>query len=539
MLNVRRSTETARRRHIMTFGSLRNVAKADVGHATLLTMARCCLVLLVVAMTALTAAPSQDIVLVREWRAKNERQILRELVRLVAVPNHASNRADIAKNAELLTAMFEKRGFAVSRWETKGSPIVFARRDVANARGSLLFYMHYDGQPTTATEWTFGGPFSPAAFNDKTPVDLAAGMGPVDPDVRIYGRSTSDDKGPIVALLAAIDGLSAAKAAIPWNVRVVLDGEEEFGGSPNFDPAMREHAADVKSNLAIVVDSPRHPSGLPTVFYGSRGNAAATVTVYGATGDLHSGNYGNFVTDPGMALAKLLASMKDARGNVTIKHFYDDVAPLTAVERRAIDEIPNVDARLLDRFGLARAEHPDSRIEVQHNRPTLSVTGLESGAVHAGTRAAIPASASARIEIRLVKGLNSTTQLDRLVAHIREEGFHVVDTDPDAATRRKHPLIARVTRSGGGFPIGKTSMDDPGTAFAVEAIKSLDQKVARLPTIGGSLPFATFSDTLALPTIGLAVVNFDNNQHAANENIRVGHFWEAIDIFAALLTMGR
>jgi acetylornithine deacetylase/succinyl-diaminopimelate desuccinylase-like protein len=495
-------------------------------------------VALLVASTSLMAAPSADVLRVREWRTKNERQILAELMQLVALPNLASNREDIARNAQLLTSMFEKRGFTVSRWDTTGSPVVFARRDAASPRGTVLFYMHYDGQPANAKEWTLGAPFSPAAFNGTTPVDVQSGTGPVDPNVRIYARSASDDKGPIVALLAALDGLIAAKATIPWSVRVVLDGEEE-GGSPNFDAAMKEHAADVKSDLAIVVDSPRHPSGLPTVFYGSRGTFTATVTVYGATGDLHSGNYGNFVTDPAMALARLLASMKDARGNVAIKRFYDGVEPLTPTEERAIDEIPNIDAKLLEQFGLARAEHPDSRIEVQHNQPTLSVTGIESGAVHTGTRAAIPASAAARIEMRLVKGLSAETQLDRLVAHIREQGFHVIATaatEPDAATRRKHPLIARVTRSGAGFPVGKTSMDHPGTAVAVAAIRSLDQRVVRLPTIGGSLPFATFTDTLALPTIGLAVVNFDNNQHAANENIRVGHLWEAIEIFAALLT---
>ena len=196
--------------------------------------------------------------------------------------------------------------------------IVFARRDVANARGSVLFYMHYDGQPTNPVEWTLGAPLKPAAFNGKTIVDLTAGSGTVDPNVRIYGRSTSDDKGPIVALLAALDGLTAAKANVPWSIRVVLDGEEE-AGSPNFDQTMALRANDVRSDLAIVVDSPRHPSGLPTVFYGSRGTTTATVKVYGATGDLHSGNYGNFVTDPTLALARLLASMKDARGNVTIE----------------------------------------------------------------------------------------------------------------------------------------------------------------------------------------------------------------------------
>ena len=501
-------------------------------------MALRCLALVVLATPLLLAAPSADVRRVREWRAKHERQILAELMRLVAVPNLAVNRADIAKNADLLTSMFEKRGFAVSRWETGGSPIVFARRDAAGANGSLLFYMHYDGQPSNPAEWTRGAPFTPAAFNGKTAIDLVAGTGSVDPDVRIYGRSTSDDKGPIVAFLAALDGLIAAKADLAWNIRVVLEGEEE-AGSPNFDATMARHAGDVKSDLAIVVDSPRHPSGLPTVFYGSRGGVTATIKVYGAIGDLHSGNYGNFVTDPTMALARLLASMKDASGNVTIRNFYDDAAPLTEVERRAIDDIPNVDRQLLDAFGLAGSEHPESRLEIQHNRPTLTITGIESGAVYAGARSAIPGSASARIEMRLVKGLSAPRQLERLGAHIREQGFHVIETDPDTATRRAHALIARVTRSGPGFPIGKTTMDDPRTAIAVQAITSLDQRIVRLPTIGGSLPFATFSDTLALPTLGLAVVNFDNNQHAVDENIRVGHIWEGIDIFAALLTTRR
>ena len=302
---------------------------------------------------------------------------------------------------------------------------------------------------------------------------------------------------------------------------------------------MKEHADKVRGDLAVIVDSPRHPSGLPTVFYGSRGGASAVIKVYGANGDLHSGNYGNFVTDPTMALAKLLASMKDDQGNVVVKNFYDDVVPLTASEQRAVAEIPNVDAKLLEEFGLMRQEHPESRIELQHNRPTLSVLGIESGNVYTGTRSAIPGSASARIEMRLVNGLNAAKQLDRLEAHVREQGFHVIAGEPDAAMRRKYPLIARMTRNTGGYLVAKASLDDPRTVMAANAIRALDQRLVQMPTIGGSLPFATFSDTLAMPTIGLAVVNFDNNQHAANENIRVGHFWEAIDIFAALLTMSK
>ncbi|HXG89066.1 MAG TPA: M20/M25/M40 family metallo-hydrolase [Vicinamibacterales bacterium] len=492
----------------------------------------------VCAGAALTAAPSAAVLNVRAWRETRERQIVGELMRLVALPNIASNRADIARNADLLTTMFEARNFNVMRVETPGSPVLIARRDIANARGTLLFYFHYDGQPSDPKAWTRGGPFAPVVMSGPNLFPLETTSTTLNPELRVYGRSTSDDKGPIVALLAAVDGLAATKASPAWNLRIVLDGEEE-AGSPNFGAAMKQHAADVRADIAVVVDSPRHPSGLPTVFYGSRGTSGAVITVYGAVTDLHSGNYGNFTTDPTMALAKLLASMKDDNGNVRIKNFTDGVVPLTPAEHRAIGELPNVDAKLLEQFGLMQAEHPDSRIELQHNHPTLSITGIESGAVSAGARSAIPGSASARVEMRLVKGLDAQTQFDRLVAHIREQGFHVTDTEPDRQTRRAHRRIARVTRTGGGFPVAKASLEDPRTAPVVSAIRSLDQRLAQMPTIGGSLPFATFSETLALPTIGLAIVNFDNNQHGPDENLRLGNLWDGIDIFAALLTMSR
>jgi acetylornithine deacetylase/succinyl-diaminopimelate desuccinylase-like protein len=488
------------------------------------------------AATSLTAASSTDVIRVREWRAKNERQIVAELIQLASLPNIASHKPDIIKNADVLTATFEKRGFSVKRIDTPGSPILVAERTAAKPVGRLMFYLHYDGQPTDAKDWTIGQPFAPAAFKDGVRVDVLGGAGAIDPDVRLYGRAVADDKGPIVAFLAAIDGLLAAKATLPWTLRVVLDGEEEIG-SPNFETALIANAADVRADLAVIVDSPRHASNLPTVFYGSRGLIAAEITIYGASGDLHSGNYGNFAPDPAMALTKLLASMKDDRGTVTIKHFYDDVVPLTPSERRAIDEIPSVDQKLLEQFGMARAEHPDSRLELQHNLPTLSVVGLSSGTVGPGARSAISGSASGRVEMRLVNGLDPEKQFDRLVAHIREQGYHIVTAPPDTAARRKYSKIARVVQQGDVFPIGKSSMDDPRTAMAVTALRSLSERLVQMPTIGGSLPFSTFSSALKLPTIGLAVVNFDNNQHAINENLRIGHLWEAIDIFAALITM--
>jgi acetylornithine deacetylase/succinyl-diaminopimelate desuccinylase-like protein len=211
---------------------------------------------------SLTAAPSADVIRVREWRAKNERQIVAELIQLVSLPNIASNRPDIIRNADALTAMFEKRGFSVKRIDTPGSPILVVERAARKPVGTLTFYMHYDGQPTDAKDWTIGQPFAPAAFKDGARVDVLGGAGPIDPDVRVYGRAVADDKGPIIAFLAAMDGLIAAKATLPWTLRVVLDGEEE-AGSPNFETAMIANAADVRADLAVIVDSPRHPSNLP------------------------------------------------------------------------------------------------------------------------------------------------------------------------------------------------------------------------------------------------------------------------------------
>src|SRR5206468_12283411 len=156
----------------------------------------------------------------------------------------------------------------------------------------------------------------------------------------VYGRPSSDDKSPIVALLAAIEALDASNIALTSNVRVIMEGEEE-AGSTHLEGAVREYADKIRGDALLLVDGPRHASDRPTVNFGARGIMTAVVTVYGPARDLHSGNYGNWAPNPALALAKLLASMKDDRGRITVDGFYDDVTPLTAAELKAIDEIPN------------------------------------------------------------------------------------------------------------------------------------------------------------------------------------------------------
>jgi len=487
------------------------------------------------------SAPDDPVRRVRAWREQHEKEILLGLFDFLKIPNVASNKADIERNAQALGRMFELRRFLPDRIATSGSPVVIAERRAAGARRTLTFYFHYDGQPVDPTEWTYEPPFSPVIVAEHEPagrtITLSSWKDRIDPDWRIYGRSSSDDKSPIVALLAAVDGLDDANIAPTSTIRVVLEGDEE-AGSPSLETVVREHGDRLRADALIMVDGPRHASGRPTLFFGARGIMTATITVYGPVRDLHSGNYGNWAPNPALALAKLLAGMKDDQGRVTLNGFYDDVTPLTAAERKAIDEIPDVAPTLMKTFGFSKPENPAERLELRHNLPTLNINAFEAGGSVGGQgRTIIPASAAARLDLRLVKSIDPARQFDRLVAYVRQQGFFVADREPDAAVRAEHPWIARVVRSG-GYPAGRTPLTVPIAATITSALSdAAGGPIVRLPTIGGSAPFYVFTDVLKVPTFGLSIVNFDNNQHAANENLRIQNLWEGIDSMTALLTM--
>lgn len=471
---------------------------------------------------------------VRDWRIKNERAIVAELSGLVALPNVAGNDADMQKNAARLEQLFTARKFKVETVGGPGSPVVFASLDVPGAQGTLTFYIHYDGQPVDPAEWTHCKPFAPCLWSATGAVPEDPARTTFDPEWRLYGRSASDDKGPIVALLNAVDALRASGKGPTWNVRVVLDGEEE-AGSGNFRKFATARPASLKTDLAITLDGPRHPSGRPTVYFGVRGGAGVSITVYGAKTDLHSGNYGNWAPDPAMRLAKLLASMKDDDGKVLIKDFYRDVRPLTTTERAALAAAPSVEAVLAKDFGVAVPERPDERLEVKLNQPTLSILGLDVSGIPG--RSAIPGSASARIEVRMVKDLVPETQNSLIVEHVKAQGYHVVlNRDPTDEERRTQRLLARIDVRRGSAA-SRVSMDDPKAQAVVKALTFGGVAPVQLPTLGGGLPFGTFSDQYQMPTVGVSIVNFDNNQHGPDENLRLQNLWEGIEMLASLMTM--
>jgi acetylornithine deacetylase/succinyl-diaminopimelate desuccinylase-like protein len=489
---------------------------------------------------------------------KAERAAVGELVALLSLPNVATDQADIHRNAEYLRQAFERRGFQMEVVETSHSPVVLGELRAPGSTRSLTFYAHYDGQPVVPSEWKDAPPFQPifrtGSIEQGGNVVSLPDSGPLNRNWRVYARSSSDDKGAIAALLAALDQVRASGGAVTSTIRVVLEGDEE-AGSPVLEEVVMARARpeargtaglQTGGDLVIMMDGPRHASGRSTFFFGARGIVSAEIAVFGAKHDLHSGNYGNWAPNPALELARLLASMKDDGGKVTIAGFYDDVVPLTAEETRAIAEIPEVEQDQMRAFGFARPESAGQgsspagpRLEERHNLPAFNVSGLGSGTVAGQGRTIIPSVAVARIDMRLVKAIEPAKQMARLRAHIERQGYHLIAGEqPTDEDRARYPKLARLTQFE-GYPAGRTSIDQPTARAVVAAVAAAPGAGVpiRYPTLGGSAPFYVFTDRLRVPTIGMPIANYDNNQHGPNENLQFGAFFDGIAAIAAILRL--
>jgi acetylornithine deacetylase/succinyl-diaminopimelate desuccinylase-like protein len=495
---------------------------------------------LVVASPVQVVGQSEQIIAVREYRSMHERDILEELVGFLKLPNIAADSAAIRENAAALLRMMERRGIAAQLLETGGSPYVYGELSVPGATRTILFYAHYDGQPVDPSRWTGHAPFVPVLRDGSletgaTIVDLPA-SGRLDPEYRLYARSASDDKSPIVAMMTALDALRAAALQPAADLKFLFEGDEE-AGSPNLGRLVREHGDLLGADLVLAADGPSDPSGLPTLYFGARGIVSVELTVYGPLRPLHSGHYGNWAPNPAMRLAQLLATMKDpVSGKVLVDGFYDDVIPLSEFERAAIAAAPDDDRDQMFALAIAEPEAEGSRL-LLINEPSLNVRGLRSGWVGEEARTIVPDIAIADIDMRLVKDIDPGAQVDRLIAHIEGRGYHVVWNEPDAETRRKYPRLVYAQTSD-GYPAFRTSMDLPVAGALIAAIERHTGLAAvKLPTLGGSVPLYQFTDVLGVPTVGLPIVNYDNNQHSPNENLRLGNLWSGIEVFAAAMLL--
>ncbi len=490
---------------------------------------------------AQAGAPDAAIAAARDWRAAHGAEILRGFSNLLAIPNDANDAANIRHNADYIDDLFSMRGFEMELLEIDDAPpLVFGSLKTPGATRTIAIYVHYDGQPTDDAQWTHP-PFEPTLYSRAiteggAPIAFPKAGEPIDDDWRLYARSAGDDKAPIPALLAALDALVAADIAPTSNIKLIFDGEEEAGSDhlDDYLSAHREKFNDV--DLWLFCDGPTHQSRRPQLVFGVRGVTGLEVTVYGPNRGLHSGHYGNWAPGPGWRLANLLASMKDKKDRIRIKGFYQSTEPLTEADRAAIAAAPAIDDDLRETFGLAATEAKGTPLGERIALPALNLKGLKSAEVGDKARNIIPPSATASIGLRLVKGNVPADMLDLVEAHIKRQGYHIVREEPDAATRVAHPLIAKVVRSG-GYPAVRSRMDDPAVAPVIAALRRAAPDLVLTPTLGGSLPLYMFKDVSDAPIIILPIANFDNNQHAADENIRIGNLFYGIDAYAAVLTM--
>jgi len=470
----------------------------------------------------------------REFRQDREQSILEEFFRLLRTQ-------DLAGTAELLRAALTARGLDARLLTVDGAaPVVYATRGVPGARQTVLFYAHYDYQPVVAKQWIGHGPFEPI-LRDKPleqggqRISFPEAGSEIDPEWRIYARSSSDDKGSIQAMLTALDALKAAAVTPSVNLKFLFEGEEE-DGSRNLGRILAAHKEEAAADMWLICDGPVHQTRRQQIYFGARGVTTLDVTVYGARRELHSGHYGNWAPNPAMRLAQLLASMKSADGRILVKGYLDGIEPLGAAEKRALDEEPVIDEDLKRELWLGSTENAPRRLSELINLPSLNIRGMASGSVGDEARNVIPARATATVDLRLVKGVDWRAAQDKVIEHIRAQGYFVVEAEPDEATLLAHERVAKVAR-GNGYNAVRTPMDSEASRQVIRAVEAARGATVKMPTLGGSVPLSIIQDVVNVPLIGIPIANHDNSQHAANENLRIRNLWDAIELFASLYTM--
>ena len=455
-----------------------------------------------------------------------------EFLDLLAIPNVADRPVDMQRNAEFLAAAFRRRGFAARLLDNPaGRPLVFAELGAA-APATVLFYIHFDGQPVVPEEWAQKDPFHPVVKKDGREVPREALQAqPLDPELRVCARSASDDKAPIEMLLTAIDVLAAQGGAPAVHVKVLLDSEEEMS-SPSLAGVIAKEPQLFAADALAVFDGPLHASGRTTLVFGNRGIAQATLTVWGPKSPLHSGHYGNYVPNPAQRLASLLASMKDDDGRVRIAGFYDGVK-LTAEDRAALAATGDDEPALRKRLGIAAPEKAFGSYQESLQYPSLNVRGMAAGAVGAKAANVVPGDATAELDMRTTPETDGRRLFALVRQHVEAQGYHLVDGAPSDADRAKYPKLATL-RPGPVQAAERMPMDSPVGRWALTALKADDP--VRIRMMGGTLPTDVLVDALKLPFVLVPTVNPDNNQHARDENLRIGSFISGTRTMLSLLT---
>lgn len=460
----------------------------------------------------------------------------------LSLPNDGHMHDDIAVLADWVDIAFEARGFEVARLAEPENPLLYAKRMVPGAEKTILVYLQADGQPVDPTAWYQPNPYGAVLRESDSNVwengkwnDIPwdSLKGDINPDWRIYARSASDSKGPNIQFLMALDVLENLGVTTDFNLKVVIDTEEELS-SPHLPQAVIDNREELASDILLIFDGPPHRSGGPTLSFGARGITDVTLKTFGPKVAQHSGHYGNYAPNPAFQLAHVLATMKNIDGVVTIPGFYDGVEISPEVQK-ILDGVPNNEDAMREQMGFSVTDKVADSLEASIQYPSLNIRGLGSAWIGDQARTIIPPDATAEIDIRLVKESDPDYLIGLIRKHIENQGFDVIDQPPTDAQRMSGKRYVQMNHFT-SYPAFRTEFESLAGNFAKSALTHFNgSEPIMLRTMGGSIPISPFVDTLNIPALSVPTVNPDNNQHSPNENIRVGNFIEGIAVIAAVL----
>jgi acetylornithine deacetylase/succinyl-diaminopimelate desuccinylase-like protein len=439
---------------------------------------------------------------VLEYIDKNQPRFLEELKEFLRIPSISNNteyKKEVRRCAQFVADQLRQIGMQqVELFPTAGHPVVYGEWLGAQGQPTVLFYGHYDVQPVDPLNLWTSGPFDPTIR-----------------DGEIYARGAADDKGQVMMNLKGVEAHLKSQGRLPVNIKFLLEGEEEVG-SANLDAFIGSHQELLKADCVLISDTPMFDRGVPSICYGLRGLVYFQIDLKGTNSDLHSGSFGGTVINPNFALARLISSLKDAEGRVTIPGFYDDVVPISSEEKDELLRLP-FDAEKYRRDLGAPAlfgERGYSPLEQIWVRPTLEVNGMCGGYTGEGAKTVIPSQAMAKISMRLVPNQDPEKIGDLFENYIKQ-------ITPPTVT----PTLTRMQ----GGKAWVAPIDHPAIQAASRAFEKAFGKRPVFVREGGSIPVvATFAELLGLPSVLMGIGLPDENAHAPNEKLDLYNFEHGI-----------
>lgn len=446
-----------------------------------------------------------DLQLALDWAEAHRESDLDDLFRLVRQPSISAQNVGVAECAALEEALLKDAGLTTRVLETSGHPMIYGEWLNAPGKPTILFYGHYDVQP-------------------PDPLDLWA-SDPFEPEIRdghIYARGIADNKAQHFSHIAAIRAWMKATGSLPVNVKVLLEGEEEVG-SPHLDETVREHGDLLKADLVYTSDGPVSDENYPEISFGVRGLLYVELRATGPNRDLHSGHWGGVSPNPIWQLVRLLNTMIDDENHILIDGFYDNVREPTPGARAAMDKMPFDTQQMIEAIGITEMTPPADlpyadRIMAQ---PTLNIAGFTGGYGGPGSKTIIPATATVKIDMRLVPDQTPDEIWEKIRAHVEKHGKGI-----------------EIVRLDGGMIPSFTPVEHPLAEVIRDAIEAgFGRRPIDIASAGGSLPDATWTKTLGLPSFLIPYGAPEQANHSPNENYRVERLWQGITTSATLLAL--